>query len=1102
MSIALDKLYQDACVAQAQSTEARRIRTRVSDARSDTTGAAQRWPFELLQNVHDAGPRPGRQYVNLSFSWDGTTLEFQHDGAPFRLQEVAALLSGGSSKEFESDETTGRFGTGFMVTHALSCRIDITIAIRAEEQYEVAEIRLDRQGDEDAILANIHASHDAMKAALPRESLESLPTASLRYRVDRLEAVTEGLESLRQTLPYLFATCPQLGDVTIKTANERQTWTAASIIRENTPHLIIRSRDVTVAGRDKGTPELIRVFSFAASDASKASSIVVVSGEGTPKVQLPAPGFPRLFARFPVRDTGSLPITIVLNAPFALSQERDKVHMADADKAMISDAMSALPKVAQYATDAHWHDAHRLCQLDVIATVDGSSQTQPEWWNGVLSKAAKAMSVLPLVRTERGLAPAVIDEDGKAEYKVDFVLPRFSLKDAEGPSLDRLWPLVSTSECVVPPEMSIAREWNQIAESWRRLGVDVTCVGVGELVRGVRGDATTLDTLGVRGDPLLWIARLIDLVGEWENIHTASHPKLLEGILPDQTGALRSAEALALDGGVDADLKDLIERIGQPVKTRLLETGLAEVAKTNELGAFDHGLGLIVTRTLRAGELISDASAHLEKHCPDSPRVTPETLPLLLSTRSLLAYLWRTQGAESLEPARRLPLLTRSGAIVRCSKGASMMGPVAEWPTDAQPFADAYPPHRVLDDLYASAEGRESLRPALIAWRLIYTSPLIEESPSDLKDKRLASMTIDPADTMGLTVSGAKFSQIALLMELIPKTAGDPASAKALLGLVLCHIARCDGDWRGSLDVTGRRAGEDVPCKLRRALWIGDLLYRAWLPAIGEDGKTISITATAAAIEPLLESSWLAGNDPAIELLTSHFGFNPLELRIAAAAASPEDKARLEVSLAALVQQAGADADVYAALTKELASRKKSEEDMNRNRTLGLAIQEAVRQCMTARGFELELIDHGYDYDVKLPDGDPLLDGVYRLGIGPWVMEVKATTVGDVRMTTTQAERASTDPSNYLLCVVDLRNMSDEDRQGPWTAEIVEPIARIFQDVGHSITPTWQLVTDAVQSLVGLRNERVLRYSVPPAVWERGQSLCDWVNSLKQSPGA
>src|SRR5260370_42315781 len=75
-------LYEKACNVQAQRTEARRIRTRVRDARADTMGADSGWPFELLQNVHDAGPRANKEHVNVAFRWDGTTLLFEHDGTP------------------------------------------------------------------------------------------------------------------------------------------------------------------------------------------------------------------------------------------------------------------------------------------------------------------------------------------------------------------------------------------------------------------------------------------------------------------------------------------------------------------------------------------------------------------------------------------------------------------------------------------------------------------------------------------------------------------------------------------------------------------------------------------------------------------------------------------------------------------------------------------------------------------------------------------------------------------------------------------------------------------------------------------------------------
>jgi hypothetical protein len=1096
-------LYEKACNAQAQRTEARRIRTRVRDARAETTGAASRWPFELLQNVHDAGPRAGQDRVNVAFKWDGTTLLFEHDGTPFKLQEVAALLSGGSSKEFESEDTTGRFGTGFMVTHALGYSIDILLVIDAAGQLELAKVSLDRHGDEEAILANIQGSNESIKSAVPVSTFENIPTAQLRYRVDKPLAVTEGFRNLRCTLPYLFATCPKLGDVLVEDTARHETWkgTPAVLRREANPHLSVRT--VMTVAVDGTVLEDVEVFSCKASEQSRAALVVLVTGGSREhQAKLPEEGFPRLFARFPVRDTGTLPIPLIINAPFDQPQERDRVLMSDSDKSLIEEALKALPEIVLYANQSNWLHAHRLAHIDQIATLGGTAQiAEADWWNEQLAVTARTLSTLPIVKTTtHGFTPAVTRQDGKVNFHADFVLPRFSLKDSDGPSLERLWPLVTGAENVDPPEKDIAVEWNRTAEAWQRLGIKLNFLGLAELVQSVRKDVDTLDKLRIRAEPMLWIARLIDLVGQWARSHSALHSKLLEHLLPDQSHALRSAESLFLDDGIDSALKDLVEKIGPRVRSRLLTTGLADVAKANELEDFESGLKLIVTRSLGAGDLVSDAIGYLDKHVPDGSKLTAEAAPLLVSARALLAYLWEIGGAATADSARRIPLWTRSGIVVRCPKGATMMSPVAEWAAEARMFADAYPPQRVLDDLYAAAEDRTSLGPAFSAWQLSVGSLLIEETPADLRGSRLASLVVDGQSTSGLSVSDARFSQIAQLpSELIPRAAADKNHAKLLLGLVLCHIALSDTAWRENQDIIARRDAKDVPCRVRRSLWLGDLLYRAWLPATGEDGKAISVTASAAAIRPLLESSWLTSNDAAIELLVAHFGCNPLELRITAAAGDSAARAKLEEELATLVQLAGTDAGVYAKLAEELVARKKSQEDVNRNRTLGLAVQDVVRQCMENRGFILELIDHGYDYDVKLPDGDPLLDGAYRFQIGPWMMEVKATTSGDVRMTPSQAQRASIDSDKYLLCVVDLRGTSDEERRGPWTTDNVEPRAWIYPHVGGSVAPTWELVEQAVDSVVGIRNEKVLRYSVPPSVWERGLRLKDWVDSVKDS---
>ena len=114
------QIYNEALKEQHTRNEARRIRTRVTEARRSPHLSGLRWPFELLQNALDAGPRVGKPSVTIRLSHKPSNIIFEHDGAAFTSLELAALLSGGSSKEFESKETTGRFGTGFLVTHVLT----------------------------------------------------------------------------------------------------------------------------------------------------------------------------------------------------------------------------------------------------------------------------------------------------------------------------------------------------------------------------------------------------------------------------------------------------------------------------------------------------------------------------------------------------------------------------------------------------------------------------------------------------------------------------------------------------------------------------------------------------------------------------------------------------------------------------------------------------------------------------------------------------------------------------------------------------------------------------------------------------------------------
>lgn len=80
----------------------------------------KRWIWELIQNAKDTiALDSSRNEINIRIDITGDVVKFRHDGAPFTAKARYGLLykySGGK----ENQESTGRFGTGFLTTHCLS----------------------------------------------------------------------------------------------------------------------------------------------------------------------------------------------------------------------------------------------------------------------------------------------------------------------------------------------------------------------------------------------------------------------------------------------------------------------------------------------------------------------------------------------------------------------------------------------------------------------------------------------------------------------------------------------------------------------------------------------------------------------------------------------------------------------------------------------------------------------------------------------------------------------------------------------------------------------------------------------------------------------
>jgi hypothetical protein len=91
--------------------------------------ASKRWIWELLQNAQDASAKSTRK-VKIEITLEDDKLHFSHNGKAFDLNDLVDLkyqtsekkrvIEGDDASVFDTPETSGKFGTGFITTHLLS----------------------------------------------------------------------------------------------------------------------------------------------------------------------------------------------------------------------------------------------------------------------------------------------------------------------------------------------------------------------------------------------------------------------------------------------------------------------------------------------------------------------------------------------------------------------------------------------------------------------------------------------------------------------------------------------------------------------------------------------------------------------------------------------------------------------------------------------------------------------------------------------------------------------------------------------------------------------------------------------------------------------
>ena len=170
------------------------VMPRLRALQSPTAIDQTRWIWELLQNAQDSVDPGGTVNAKVIFTDDGH-LTFEHTGGVFTGKAMCGLLYKYSAGKENNEEKTGRFGTGFMTTLALSKIIEVETNIFEQSESNTVTgfyVILYRNGrEEDELKEGLKNMRKSMKKVKAFEDF----TTRFNYKKANIESVNFGYDS-------------------------------------------------------------------------------------------------------------------------------------------------------------------------------------------------------------------------------------------------------------------------------------------------------------------------------------------------------------------------------------------------------------------------------------------------------------------------------------------------------------------------------------------------------------------------------------------------------------------------------------------------------------------------------------------------------------------------------------------------------------------------------------------------------------------------------------------------------------------------------------------------------------------------------------------
>jgi hypothetical protein len=340
--------------------------------------AQRRWIWELLQNAKDVSFDNQQVETEVFIQDNGVqkSVSFSHNGKPFTVDNITFLIKQVSTKERnanpenEKPKTTGKFGTGFLTTHLLSEKVEVSGVVKEPDlDYRTFILPLDRSGrTPEQIIESVNKSiivRDTLDSQSPLSNYNPKAfNTSFCYNLEEegYEVAKVGVEDLHISLPYTLAFLPSIKSVSIK--HENTVYELAKIEQESANIQI-----ATIYKKVQSKTQEIKIATLSKNNTTIAVEIEQSNGKTFLKGF--ADELPKLFCDFPLIGTNDFNLPIVINSStFNPTEPRDGVWLTDhnnepkilENKQNIEDSVELYLILLEYASENNWQHLFHLAK--------------------------------------------------------------------------------------------------------------------------------------------------------------------------------------------------------------------------------------------------------------------------------------------------------------------------------------------------------------------------------------------------------------------------------------------------------------------------------------------------------------------------------------------------------------------------------------------------------------------------------------------------------------------------------------------------------------------------------------------------------------------